>query len=195
MNYILHPNAHASKDELQNSTPTSGINYNYVRFQPSSKIILHNIYEIGGGIININLIKSIINEKSLKNTVFLICLDLKKQSRILSSLKAFLTAIRKVIGELTNENQELLMEITEMKRARYSNENTNDLKRINIFPAEVIVVGTKYDILEKVDMEKLKWVCRCLRFFTHINALSLVFVKPPFNESDQKQIKIVILTK
>ena len=68
MNYILHPNAQASSQDMQDYKPTSGINYNYIRYQPGSKKLLYNIYEIGGGIVNVNLIKSIINEKSIKAT-------------------------------------------------------------------------------------------------------------------------------
>ena len=120
-------------------------------------------------------------------------MDFSKQARILLSLKTYLASIKKIISEISNDNNDLLADISEAKKTRYNNENQNDLKRINIFQAEIVVVGTKYDILEKADMEKLKWVCRCLRFFTHINGLSLVYVKPPFNDADQKQIKQVFL--
>ncbi len=192
MNYFQHPSSLSTLQDFQSYKPTSGINFSYIRYQPGTKKTLYNLYEIGGGLVNSNLLKCVINEKTLQNTVFVITLDLSKPFKILHNLKSFLATIRKIINEVVGDrSNEILGEIVEVKRGRYNKENQGDLKRINIFPAEVVVVGTKYDYLEKGEIEKLKWVCKCLRFFSYINSLSLVYVKPPYNDVDQKQIKHV----
>ena len=60
LNNIFNPNS-----QKENYIPTCGINYNYVRYQsPSKKTVLH-VYEIGGGLKNINLINTIINDKNM----------------------------------------------------------------------------------------------------------------------------------
>ena len=41
---------------------------------------------------------------------------------------------------------------------------------------ETFLIGNKYDILENIDIEKLKWLCPSLRFFSFINALNLIFI-------------------
>jgi len=46
-----------------------------------------------------------------------------------------------------------LVEAIESKKNKFSDRNVNsDIKRLNFFPAEIIVVGNKYDYLEKQEM-------------------------------------------
>ena len=46
---------------------------------------------------------------------------------------------------------------------------------MNVFPIETFVIGNKYDALETIDIEKLKWLCPSLRYFCYINALNLIY--------------------
>jgi len=168
-----------------NYIPTCGINYSYMRYQPSTtKKLLLNIYEIGGGINNINLIKTVLNDKNLRNTIFLINLDLSRPREILILLKNYLKELKSIIKEIAEH--ETILDIVENKKSKYKDPNSNDFKRINIFPAEVIVIGNNYESLEVIDLEKIKWTCRCIRFLCHSNSLSIVF----FKKSDTKIVKI-----
>lgn len=42
------------------------------------------------------------------------------------------------------------------------------------FHFPVVIVGTKYDVFGSHESEKLKWMCRALRYFAHINSCDLV---------------------
>lgn len=137
--------------QKESYNPTCGVNYSYMRYQPSvNKKFILNLYEIGGGIKNLNLIKTIINEKNVKNNIYIITLDFSKPNLILDSLKQYLKELSQIIKE--SASQETLLEIIESKRMKYREPCISDLKRINIFPGEVIIVGNKYDFLEKIDM-------------------------------------------
>ncbi len=53
----------------------------------------------------------------------------------------------------------------------------------------IVIVGTKYDVLQQNESEKLKWICRALRYFAHINGADLVFTQMKEKGfSDFKQI-------
>ena len=46
---------------------------------------------------------------------------------------------------------------------------------IKPLPIETIIVGCKYDLLEKEDSENRKWVSRALRYYAHINQCHLFY--------------------
>ena len=46
---------------------------------------------------------------------------------------------------------------------------------VDIFPLDTYVIGNKYDLLEVIDIEKLKWLCPSLRYFCYVNGLNLIF--------------------
>jgi GTPase SAR1 family protein len=181
LNTILQSNL-----QKENYTPTCGINYNFMRYQPNNnKKYILNLYEIGGGLENINLIRTIISDKNIKNTIFVLSLDFSQPNKILKSLKDYLKELATIIKEIIEE--ETILEMIENKKGKYRDKNSNDFKRINFFPLELIVVGNKYDCLEKIDLEKIKWTCRVLRFYSHMNALSLLYYK----SGDSKLSKIL----
>jgi GTPase SAR1 family protein len=130
--------------------PTCGINYSYMRYTPGNKKFILNIYEIGGGIKNLELVKTIINEKNLQSTQFILCLDFANPKSILDSFKEYIRELHNILKSICN--QEEILNIIENKRFRYKDINSNDFKRINFFPAEIIVIGCKYDYLEKIDV-------------------------------------------
>lgn len=50
-----------------------------------------------------------------------------------------------------------------------------DARRVFPIPCPIIIIGTKYDQIADQESEKLKWICRGLRFFAHQNNADLVF--------------------
>jgi len=137
--------------QKDNYSTTSGINFNYIRQQIGQKKVILNVYEIGGGVNNIELIKTIINNNNFRNTAFIIVLDFSKPSGVLESLKSFLFDLNNLLKELMSNDS--IAEIIENKKNKFPDRNTNNnIKRLNFFPAEIIVVGNKYDYLEKKDM-------------------------------------------
>ncbi len=137
--------------QKENYSTTSGINFNYLRQQSGQKKTILNVYEIGGGSSNLEVIKTIINNNNIRDTFFIICLDFSRPCIVLESLKSFLFDVNNIIKEIiSNDN---IVEIIENKKNRFIDRNTNnDIKRLNFFPTEVIVVGNKYDFLEKREM-------------------------------------------
>lgn len=130
---------------------TSGLNFNYVRHQMGQKKTILNVYEIGGGVNNLDLIKTLLNNNNYKNTFFIIVLDFAKPANAVHSLKSYLASLNAYFRE--NITQDNILELIEAKKNMFMDRNTNnDYKRLNFFPAEVIVVGNKYDFLEQRDM-------------------------------------------
>lgn len=158
--------------QQDNYTQTSGINYGFMRYQQSSsKKLLLNIYEIGGGMENVSLLRSILNNDNFNETMIAIVLDFKKPKGQLDSLLKYIESIRAIIKDKISIDT--LREYVAVKEAKYINKER--LKGIKVFPANVIVIGNKYNILEKIDVDNLKWVCRVMRYFCCINSLSLMF--------------------
>ena len=153
---------------------TSGINFGFMRYQKSknksSKKIV-NIYEIGNGIENLTLIKTIINNKNIENTIFFLLFDFADPQNIITQIFKFLKELKNILTE-TIEN-ETLNEIIKSKESQYTKQQKS--KEVNLFPATLYLIGNKYDILEKIDAEKIKWVGLTLRYFSYTNGVNLIF--------------------
>jgi len=150
---------------------TFGINYGFMRTQSSVQKKVMNVYEIGGGIENLMFIKTILNNDNYESTILFITLDFENPQDQLSSLLKYISNLRKIIGEIIDKN--IIESNMKTKISQYgANKPQNTM---DIFPMETYVIGNKYDILEKIDIEKLKWLCPSLRYFCHINALNLIF--------------------
>ena len=153
---------------------TSGINFGFMRYQKSknksSKKIV-NIYEIGNGIENLYLIKTIINSKNIENTIFFLILDFADPQNILSEIFKFMKELKNILNE--SIDNETLNEIIKFKESQYTKYQKS--KEVNLFPAHLYLIGNKYDILEKIDAEKIKWVGLTLRYFSYTNGCNLIF--------------------
>jgi G3E family GTPase len=147
----------APSDDIK---PTCGIYYNFIRYQTGSKKTLLNLYEIGGGVKNLPLVKTILNNKNLSNTIFILTLDFSKPETILPSLKDYVKELLSIIKDIAE--QDTIVDVITVKQGKYRDTNSSDFRRLQIFPAEVIVVGTKYDCLEKMDMYILLTIGRRL---------------------------------
>jgi adenylate kinase family enzyme len=150
---------------------TCGINFGFMRSLNSVKKKIINIYEIGSDIENLILIKSILNNTNLDSTIILIILDFENPSMQLSYLLKFISGLNKVISKIIDGNS-----IEDNIKNRISFYDSNKKPgEVNVFPIETYVIGNKYDLLEVIDIEKLKWICPSLRYFCYINALNLIF--------------------
>jgi ATPase subunit of ABC transporter with duplicated ATPase domains len=146
MNNIIGTN-----NNKENYNPSSGISFNYLRQTIGQRKILLNLYEIGGGIDNIELIRTIINEDNYINTIFILCLDFNKPENVLKSFKNYIIELKRILKELFT--QEILLEMIEKKKNNYVDRNVNcDYKRLTFFPADIYVIGNKYDCLEIREM-------------------------------------------
>jgi hypothetical protein len=139
--------------------------------QSSSNKLIINIYEIGGGIENIDLLKTLITPQNIKETMIFIVVDFEKPEIALDTIIQYNKSIRSLI-ELNIEN-EIQKEIITDKEKSY--DNSYNKSHINIIPINTYIIGNKYDYLEKIDAEKIKWVCRCLRYYAHVNGMGLIF--------------------
>ena len=150
---------------------TCGINFGFMRSQNSMEKKVINIYEIGSDIENLILIKSILNNDNFESTIILIILDFENPISQLSNLLKFISELYKIITKIIDVNN--IEENIKNRISFYpSNKRPNE---VNVFPIETYVIGNKYDILEVIDIEKLKWLCPSLRYFCFINALNLIF--------------------
>ena len=150
---------------------TCGINYGFMRSQSSSQKKVINVYEIGSDIENLKLIKNILNNDNFESTIILIIIDFEDPSSQLTYLLKYLSELRKIIGAIIEANN---VENNIKNRIAFYPSNQRP-PEVDVFPIEVYVIGNKYDILETIDIEKLKWLCPSLRYFCYTNGLNLLF--------------------
>ena len=150
---------------------TCGINFGFMRSQNSVKKKVMNVFEIGSDLENIVLINTILNNENFEFTSLLIILDFDNPNSQLNYLIKVVSYLRKIFNKTIDPN--IIDANIKNKIASYP----SGMKpgEVDVFPLETYVIGNKYDILEKIDLEKLKWLCPSLRYFCYINSLSLIF--------------------
>ena len=150
---------------------TCGINFGFMRTQNSSQKKVMNVYEIGSGIENLILIKTILNNENFESTFLFIVLDFETPHNQLSFLIKYISNLHKIINEIIDKDT--IENSIKNRISQYSSNRPPDM--VNVFPMETFLIGNKYDVLETIDIEKLKWLCPSLRFFSFVNALNLIF--------------------
>ena len=155
---------------LSDYTHTCGINYGFMRLQKSKKKII-NIYEIGGGIENLSRISTLVNNKNLNSTLIFLILDFQTPENALNTLIIYNEQLRKILSSVIEK--EYLDEIINSKNSQYTKIKKDS--SVNLIPINIYVIGNKYDILEKIEEEKLKWIGLTLRYQCVINGMNLIF--------------------
>ncbi len=155
---------------LSDYTHTCGINYGFMRLQKSKKKII-NIYEIGGGIENLSRISTLVNNKNLNNTLIFLILDFQTPENALNTLIIYNEKLRKILSSVIEK--EYLDEVINSKNSQYTKIKKDS--SVNLIPINIYVIGNKYDILEKIEEDKLKWICLSLRYQCVINGMNLIF--------------------
>ena len=155
---------------ISDYTHTCGINYGFMRLQKSKKKLI-NIYEIGGGIENLSRITTLINNKNLNNTLIYLILDFQRPENALNTLITYTESLRKILSSTIEK--ESLEEIIKLKNSQYTKIKKDP--SVNLIPINIYVIGNKYDILEKIEEEKLKWIGLTLRYQCVINGMNLIF--------------------
>ena len=155
---------------LSDYTHTCGINYGFMRLQKSKKKII-NIYEIGGGIENLSRISTLVNNKNLNSTLIFLILDFQTPENALNTLIIYNEQLRKILSSVIEK--EYLDEIINSKNSQYTKIKKDS--SANLIPINIYVIGNKYDILEKIEEEKLKWIGLTLRYQCVINGMNLIF--------------------
>ena len=150
---------------------TCGLNFGFMRSQNSSQKKVINVYEIGNDFENLKLIKNILNNDNFESTIILITLDFENPNSQLTYLLKFLSELRKILTTIIDVNN--LENNIKNRIALYAN-NQRPVE-VDVFPIETYVIGNKYDLLETIDIEKLKWLCPSLRYFCYTNGLNLIF--------------------
>ena len=150
---------------------TCGINFGFMRTQNSSQKKVMNVYEFGCEIENLSLIKNIINNDNFESTILFIVLDFENPHMQLTYLLKYISNLQRIINGMIDVN--IIEDNIKNRISQYPSNKRPD--GVNIFPIETYVIGNKYDTLETIDIEKLKWLCPSLRYFCYINALNLIF--------------------
>ena len=150
---------------------TCGINFGFMRTQNSAQKKVMNVYELGSEIENLSLIKNIINNNNFESTILFIVLDFENPQMQLTYLLKYISNIQRIINGMIDVN--IIENNIKNRISQYPSNKRPD--GVNIFPIETYVIGNKYDTLETIDIEKLKWLCPSLRYFCYINALNLIF--------------------
>ena len=150
---------------------TCGINFGFMRTQNSVQKKVMNVYEIGSELENLSLIKTILNNDNFESTFLFLVLDFENPYKQLSYLLKYMSNLQKIINEIIDVN--IVENNIKNRIMLYPSNKRPD--SVNVFPIETFVIGNKYDALETIDIEKLKWLCPSLRYFCFVNALNLIF--------------------
>ena len=150
---------------------TCGINFGFMRSQSSLQKKVMNVFEIGNDLENIVLINTILNNENFEFTSLLIVLDFDNPASQLNYLIKCITYLRKIFNKTIDSN---IIDIN-IKNKILLYPSGIKPGEVDVFPLETFVIGNKYDILEKIDLEKLKWLCPSLRYVSYVNALNLIF--------------------
>jgi hypothetical protein len=150
---------------------TCGINFGFMRTQNSVQKKVMNVYEIGSELENLSLIKTILNNDNFESTFLFLVLDFENPYKQLSYLLKYISNLQKIINEIIDVN--IVENNIKNRIMLYPSNKRPD--SVNVFPIETFVIGNKYDALETIDIEKLKWLCPSLRYFCYVNALNLIF--------------------
>ncbi|KRX04075.1 P-loop containing nucleoside triphosphate hydrolase [Pseudocohnilembus persalinus] len=174
------------KESNQEIQPTSGIEYTFVKRAYSTQQIL-NFYEIAGGRVLSNMITAFMNDQKLQNSSAIIVVDLSKPVKIIESLQFWFDEIRKNVNQYL-EKMDDQQKVSDYKYSLIQQfQEHSDRTRIDPLPLQTIVVGQKWDVFEKFDAEKRKWVTRLLRYMCHLNGASLVFSS--YNQNAAAQVR------
>jgi hypothetical protein len=142
-----------------------------MRTQNSVQKKVMNVYEIGSELENLSLIKTILNNDNFESTFLFLVLDFENPYKQLSYLLKYISNLQKIINEIIDVN--IVENNIKNRIMLYPSNKRPD--SVNVFPIETFVIGNKYDALETIDIEKLKWLCPSLRYFCFVNALNLIF--------------------
>lgn len=157
---------------------TVALQSTYAKHQDNQKEIC-NIYELGGGRNQVNLIEVAFNEKRFDRTVFVITVDLSKPGSALHNLQYWINIVReastKLFQKLQTSNPELASHVEKLVNEKWKAHE--DARRVYALLVPIVIVGTKYDVLAQHESEKLKWICRAMRYFAHVNGADLVFTQ------------------
>ena len=155
---------------IDDYTHTCGINYGFMRLQKSKKKLI-NIYEIGGGLENLSRLVTLINNKNINNSLIFLTLDFQNPENALNTILTYNEKLRQLIPSIIEK--ETLNEILTFKNGQYTKVKKDS--SVDLIPLNISVIGNKYDILEKIEAEKLKWICLSLRYECLINGMNLIF--------------------
>jgi len=172
-----------TKDEKDQPKPTVALDYKFARYasEGSSSKVLAHIYDLGGDEGNDNLASMPVSAATLSNLVLAVTLDLSEPHTCLQALEKWLKLLRvqieKSFNTLSQENPNAAKRIEALQALKGSIYAEHaDRGIINPFPVPLVIFGAKWDVLSSdTDPQKLKNLCRALRYFALVNGAYLVF--------------------
>ncbi|KAG8199952.1 hypothetical protein JTE90_006198 [Oedothorax gibbosus] len=142
----------------------------------SGKEICH-IWELGGATLFMDLLEIPINLENLRNLSVVLVLDLSKVEELWYTMQTLLDEIRRRIDHIVDTSKDPSLKKTLFDNARSRIPTGHeDSDSIEPFPVPLLIIGSKYDLLQTEDFQKKKLIGKCLRFLAHFYAASLQFV-------------------
>lgn len=133
--------------------------------QVSTKDICH-IYELANGTRLSDLLMISINDNNVHLSSFVICIDLSKPEDIINILDHFLFAIRQkvnaILERLLSKKSKRPNAMKMYSLGKYGVDHP-DLKIVNPFPVNIVIIGMKYDLFKTMETHKKKLLSKFLR--------------------------------
>lgn len=172
-----------SKDEKDQPKPTVALDYKFARYaseNSTSKVLAH-IYDLGGEESNDNLVAIPMSPSTVGNLVLAVVLDLSEPHTALPTLEKWLKLLQayaaKSLEGLVSSSESGAKRAEAVRASRQEAFAAHpDAGVVNPFPVQLVIFGSKWDVLvAEHDREKVKGLCRAIRYFAHVNGASLVF--------------------
>jgi len=182
--------AKVDDNSAQPPKPTVALDYKFARYAPSdssgsSGKMLAHIYDLGGEDCNDSLVAMPVSAATVGHLVAAIVVDLSEPWTVLPALDKWMTLLRaqaaKAFEAMAQDPENGPQRVAAIQAARqaaveaaYSEHP--DAGSITPFPVQLVIFGSKWDVLAADhDREKIKGLCRALRYIAHVNAASLAF--------------------
>ncbi|XP_032881408.1 cytoplasmic dynein 2 light intermediate chain 1 isoform X1 [Amblyraja radiata] len=166
------------RDEV--SKPTLALEYTFgrrARRHNTPKDISH-FWELGGGTLLSDLAQIPITVDNVRTLSVVLVLDLSKPNDLWQTMEKLLTVTKNHINKTMNElGKKYSININEIKQRSWKNlqKNHPDWELVDPFPLPLVIIGSKYDILQNFESEKRRVICKTLRFVAHYYGGSLLF--------------------
>ncbi|RWS14744.1 cytoplasmic dynein 2 light intermediate chain 1-like protein [Dinothrombium tinctorium] len=163
-------------DKSDNPKPTLALEYVFARKKRTNEVgkDVCDIWELGGENLFTNLLQFSITKENISTVSVVLVLNLAVPEEIVLTAESLIDSVKERINDVIGMSK--LAKELKQKAAQRFGQKHRDLDRVDPFPIPLLIVGSKYDLFEELDLEKRKVISSYLRLLAHLNGASLLYV-------------------
>lgn len=160
--------------------PTVALDFIFGRKSKGNNLIkdVTHLWELGGGTSMAKLINTTITTENIKRLSVVVALDLSQPNKLWETQHILLSQIKsrieEVVGQASSSNPKIHAELKSRAVERIG-ESHADLNRMEPSLVPILIVGTKLDLFQELDVDQKAMICKTLRYLAHSNGAMLHF--------------------